>query len=343
MTIPDTYWLHLFLTQTSLSRSELFSIYERWGNWQEGWQQHLPGSGLNESREQQKLEQLKIQLVSYNDSEYPELLREIPDFPLLLYYRGTLPESSSASLGVVGTRRITTYGRSVTSTLVPILSRSGLIIVSGLAYGVDALAHELALDNQQTTIAILGSGLDESSIYPADHIFLATKIIEQGGAIISEYPPGTPALRHHFLARNRIIAGMTLGTLVTECALKSGALITARHALDYNRCVYAVPGPTYSPMSEGTNWLLKQGARIVTEASDVLSDLNFIITSPPSATTAYGLNEQRVLECMHLAPQSVDSLVIQTQLPTNTVSSILTVLEMNGTIKHLGNSLYQKT
>jgi DNA processing protein len=340
--MTDNFCLHALQKLTPVTRQEFFNIYQRYGSWQEAWDDNSSKVSFNIEAEVERLEKLGIRLLAYTDPDYPQLLREIPDFPLLLYYRGNLPKLDAATLGVVGTRRITTYGRSVTSNLVPPIARSGLIIISGLAYGVDALAHQLTLDAGGITLAVLGSGVDETSIYPRDHTFLAAKIIGQGGALLSEYPPGTPALRHHFLARNRIIAGLTLGTLVTECAQKSGALITARYALDYNRAVYGVPGPIYSPMSEGPNWLLSQGARAITKAADILEDLNFSVPETLSNTSTFSPNELRVLKCMHLAPQSIDSIIAQSQLSTSAVTTALTMLEMNGAIKHLGNSIYQK-
>ncbi len=342
MTLPDNYCLHALQKLTPATRQEFFNIYQRYGSWQEAWDENLSKVSFNIEDEIEYLEKLGVRLLAYTDYDYPPLLLEIPDFPLLLYYRGKLPQRDAATLGVVGTRRITTSGRSVTSSLVSPLARSGLVIISGLAYGVDAIAHQLTLDAGGTTLAVLGSGVDEASIYPRDHTFLATKIMEQGGALISEYPPGTPALRHHFLARNRIIAGFTLGILVTECAQKSGALITARYALDYNRAVYTVPGPIYAPMSEGPNWLLTQGARAITKAADVLEDLNFSVPPASQLAEPRSTSEKRVLECIHLAPQSIDSIIVQSQLSTSVVTTALTMLEMAGIIKHLGNSIYQK-
>jgi DNA processing protein len=176
-------------------------------------------------------------------------------------------------LAVVGARDSTPYGESVISHLLPPLINRGITITSGLAYGIDAMAHTETVRTHGRTIAVVAGGLDEKSLYPQAHLYLSRKILRNNGAIISEYPPGTPALKHHFIARNRIISGLSMGTLIIECKQKSGALITARYALEQNRNIYAVPGSILTPHSAGPNQLIQQGATPVTCAGDILQDL----------------------------------------------------------------------
>jgi len=226
---------------------------------------------INPDREWEKLEKLGIKVMTIREKEYPKLLKEIYSPPALLYIKGNLPENLDFTLAVVGTRKITTYGQQITPEIVKDLARANLIIVSGLALGIDALAHQSCLEAGGKTIAVLGSGLD--LIYPVANRQLADKIIENG-AIISEYPLGTQPLKQHFPARNRIISGSSLGTLVIEGDRDSGSLITARCALEQNREVFAVPGSVYNQASVGPNNLIKMGAKPVTAAHDVLEALN---------------------------------------------------------------------
>ncbi|EKD43273.1 MAG: hypothetical protein ACD_72C00371G0001, partial [uncultured bacterium] len=218
----------------------------------------------------QNLEKENIKTVSLGDGDYPMLLSEITDPPHTLFYRGTLPAVELATLAVVGTRRMTTYGKMVCEDLVTPLARQGVVIVSGLALGIDGVAHSSALAANGITIAVLGSGIDRQHVFPSTHKQLSEKIISTGGAIISEYPPGFLPTQYSFPARNRIIAGLSLGTLVIEAPIKSGALITSRCALDYNREVMAVPHAITSPTGAGPNNLLKFGAKMVTEPNDIL-------------------------------------------------------------------------
>ena len=196
-----------------------------------------------------------------------------------LYYCGTLPDDASkAVVAVVGTRRPTPYGTEVTFEIAYKLARAGAIIISGLAFGIDATAHRAALEAGGTTIAVLAGGLDD--IYPRSHRKLAQQIVDSGGAIISEYPPGTPAHKHHFLARNRLISGLSQSVIITEAAERSGALSTINHALDQNKDIYAVPGPITSALSAGPNNLIQQGAAPITNLNTLLDQLH--IAEAPS-------------------------------------------------------------
>src|SRR5581483_7263662 len=267
---------------------------------------------------------------------------EIPKFPPILYFKGSL-SADELCVAVVGTRQITNYGRAVIPRLVEPLVDAGACVVSGMAFGVDSAAHEIVVKKGRRTIAVLGGGLDEKSLYPRHHAFLAENILSAGGALLSEYPIGTPNFKQNFVARNRIISGLSVATLIIECDLKSGTLITAKHALDQNRQVYAVPGPIYSPQSAGPNNLLKMGAKAVTAAADILEDLN-LETLPQQQQTqsAFGdsAEESALLKLLSFEPLIINELIKQSGLNPAQVTSALTFLEMKGRIKNLGGQQY---
>jgi DNA processing protein len=298
---------------------------------------------INLEQEQEKLEANGIKLLTFKDSSYPKLLLQIPKFPPLLYYRGKMDESEELCLAVVGTRMITTYGKMVVPQLVEPLVNSGITIVSGMAFGVDSTAHDVCIKNNNRTIAVLGGGLDDVSLYPKHHQLLAQRILDAGGALISEYPIGTPNFKQNFVARNRIISGLSMATIVIECDLESGTLITARHALDQNRQVYAVPGPIYSPQSQGPNNLLKMGAKPVTKAEDVLEDLNLkTLPQQQSVQSSFGdsKEETTVLKLLNHQPVIINELIKQSGLDAGAVTSALTFLEMKGKVRNLGGQQY---
>ncbi len=222
-----------------------------------------------------RLERLGINTISAEEETYPKLLKEIEDRPPVLYVKGREIDQifSGKAVAVVGTRKVTDYGRQVTEIITRGLVKAGLVVVSGLARGVDKIAHETTINNKGKTIAVLGGGLD--LIYPPEHQGLAKRIVESGGAIISEFPLGTPAIAGNFPTRNRIISGLSLGVLVTEAAEKSGSLITASRAAEQGREVFAVPGPITSPFSAGTTELIKKGAKAVTGIGDILAELEY--------------------------------------------------------------------
>ncbi len=304
---------------------------------------HLQNLNIDEALNQ--LTQEQINLLSFTDTDYPQLLSEIPQAPPLLYYRGALGPSDELMVAIVGTRKISTYGRSIVPDFTIELAQSGITIVSGLAFGVDALAHQICVDNNFRTIAVVGSGIDTKSVYPKQHQYLSEQIIATGGAIISEYPPGTPAYKQHFIARNRIISGMSTGTLVVEANLKSGALITARHALDQDRSVYAIPGPIYAEGSQGPHSLIRMGAQLVTKAGDILGDLN--ITDDTTATSInladFTPDQQLILEQLSFEPKNIDEIIQSIELDASTVTAILTLLEMKGVIRNIGAQQYVLT
>ena len=296
---------------------------------------------LNE--EIKKLEQEQITLLSINDSNYPQMLREIPNAPALLYVKGNMQTPDEICLAVVGTRKISNYGRTVTPLLLEPLIATGVTIVSGLAFGIDSLAHNLCCHTGKRTIAILGGGLDNRTLYPKEHQLLADEILKAGGALLSEYPPGTPPLKHHFLARNRILSGISLGTLVVECNLKSGSLITAQYALEQNRQLFAVPGPIYSEGSRGPNNLIKMGAKLVTNAADILQDLNLeTLPEQRQSQNLLGDNplETQILKTLSFEPININELIKILEMDTGSVTASLTFLEMKGKVKNLGGQQY---
>jgi DNA processing protein len=297
---------------------------------------------VNLEMEMQKLEAEGIKLLSAQDSNYPQLLLEIPHYPPLLYYKGRMDIPDELCIAVVGTRKITNYGRTVGPSIIQPLIEAGVTVVSGLAYGVDSQMQQLAVKARRRTIAILGGGLDDKSFYPKQHLYLAQEILNNRGAIISEYPPGTPPLKQNFVLRNRIIAGMCVGTVIIECALKSGSLITARVALDQNRTVYAVPGSVYNEMSKGPNNLIKMGAKAITEADDILDDLNLKPAKRKLQAPAVGDNEveTRILQQLSLEPMLIDDIIKQTALDASDVTAALVFLEIKGKVRNLGAQQY---
>jgi DNA processing protein len=288
-----------------------------------------------------EVERHGLSVARQSDPAYPPLLKETYDAPMLLFYRGRLPSAEDQTLAVVGTRSFSAYGKAATITLVRELAGAGLAIVSGLARGVDALAHETTLEVGGRTIAVLGSGLDDASVYPREHVRLAGRIVAGGGAVLSEYPPGVGPERHHFPERNRIIAGLSLGTLVVEAPETSGALITAKIALDYNREVLAVPGSIFERTAAGTNELLKLGARLVTAPADVLDALQ-LEARPTARHDARDLTdaERAILAALAGDPRHVDDLAAATALAAATLLSTLSLLELKGAVKDVGGKHY---
>ena len=282
----------------------------------------------------------QITLITRVDEDYPQPLAQIPDPPLVLYIKGSLPQKFERMLGVVGTRKPTSYGREITVKLVSELVGSGIIVVSGLARGIDSVAHRTTLGNGGVTIAVLGCGVD--IVYPPEHKSLYTEIIEKGGAIISEVPPGQLVARGLFPARNRIISGLARGVLVTEGAEDSGSLITARLAAEQGRDVFAVPGPINSYLSAGPVKLLKQGAKLVTSAADILEELDLPVHTQSNKISHQDLSleAQKILAALENGIATFDAIVVETQLQTTEVSSMLTMMELQGILKSTGDGKY---
>lgn len=276
------------------------------------------------------------------DLSYPSLLAEIPAPPPVLYYRGELLETDHTAVAIVGTRRMTSYGREMTARLAGDLARAGVTIVSGLARGVDGIAHQAALDAGGRTIAVLGSGINR--IYPPEHRNLATRIAEQG-AMLSDYLPDTPPDGVNFPPRNRIISGLSLGVVVVEAPDRSGALITVDFAADQGRDVFAVPGPATASNSAGTNRLIREGARLVRSADDVLEDLQIRRNASEIATQqALPLdeNERRLLAVLTSVPQHIDDIAALTDSTVADVSGRLMMLELQGLVRNTGAQHYAR-
>ncbi len=318
---------------------------------------HLKASGLGEKTAQkmffakkdihpelewEKLKAAHIHLISLKDSHYPSLLKEIFHPPYILYYRGHLDIFQLPSIAIVGARKCTSYGSQIAQKLAQELVQSGVIVVSGMALGIDSFAHFGALEKQGKTIAVLGNGLDDTSIAPRTNFNLSRQIIEKG-ALLSEYPLETSASPLTFPARNRIIAGLTQGTIVIEAGIKSGALITAKMALEYNREVFAIPGSIFSPQSLGTNNLIRQGAKLVTSLKDILEELKFtqkfsLKKSPLKKPT--NQTEETILKTISNEPIHIDKIAKLVKLQTADINAILSLMEIKGWIKNVGGQNY---
>ena len=279
-------------------------------------------------------------VIALGDPRYPPALLQTADPPLLLYAQGRFELLQATSLAVVGSRNPTPQGRENATAFAAHLSRAGMTIVSGLALGIDGAAHSGALEGAASTIAVVGTGLDR--VYPRRHRELAHRIAAEG-LLLSEYPPGTPPLAENFPIRNRIIAGLTRGTLVVEAALQSGSLITARLAVEAGRDVFAIPGSIHSPQSRGCHALIKQGAKLVDRAEDILEELRL----PSPAASASPDAEVRakkdpVLEALGYDPVTLDALVARTGWPAAELNVHLLELELEGRVARLPGQLFQR-
>ena len=295
--------------------------------------------------ELERLERHKVVAYTWHDPEYPARLRQIDDMPPVLYVKGTLKPEDEISLAVVGTRKATTYGREVTREFVRDLVPAGLTITSGLALGIDTIAHHAALQAAGRTIAVLGSGVD--IIYPTKNVDLSREIADNG-ALISDYPIGIPPLKEHFPRRNRIMSGISLGTLVIEGNEKSGALITARQALDQNREVFAVPGSALAERSRGPNLLIQRGeAKLVLHAEDILQELNMPQGDKqlnlPSTPEPVDEEQAAVLRLLSHSPVHIDEIYRASGMSMPEVSSTLTMLELNDLVRQVGGMRYTLT
>ncbi len=283
-------------------------------------------------------------IITLFDETYPAKLKELPDAPLILYVRGDIDYLMQPQLAMVGSRNPTAAGRNTAREFARHLSNAGITITSGLAIGIDGASHEGALQGLAGTVAVVAHGLD--IIYPAQHQKLAQQITEHG-AVISEMPIGTQPQRGLFPRRNRLISALTLGTLVVEAAQKSGSLITARYAIEQNREVFAIPGSIHNPMAKGCHQLIRQGAKLVETASDILEELCI----PCQQTTSYPKkpekntqenrkdthqaldpDHQKLLKCLAYEPASIDELVLRSHFTAAEVASMLLIMELEGTI-----------
>jgi len=295
---------------------------------------------LNPDAEVARLKQCGIQALTVDDERYPARLREAPDGPAVLYVRGALPSDSTPHVAVVGTRRPTAYGRQATAELVEGLVDRGIVIVSGLAIGIDTIAHRETLERDGTTVAVLASGLD--LVYPAENLALAQRVVARG-ALVSEYPLGVKPRPESFLLRNRIMSGLSLGVVVVEAGDRSGALRTAHAAVDQNRDVFAVPGSIFSTQSRGTNRLIQEGAKLVTSVDDILEELGIETAArescPPLPAQADAV-QVRLLAAMGATPVHADDLARELTLPSGDVSAALALLELQGLVQNVGSMQY---
>lgn len=297
-------------------------------------------TALSLDAEMEKLSKNHVDAYTWNDPVYPARLKEIYDFPPVLYKRGSLTEEDEWAVAVVGTRRPTAYGAQVAEQLSRELARNKITVVSGLARGIDSIAHKAALDAGGRTVAVTGCGLD--IVYPSEHLKLAQTII-QHGCLMSEYPLGTKPKAENFPRRNRILSGICLGVLVIEGSETSGALLTAKYAVEQNREVFSVPGSILSPNSRGTNKLIQQGAKLVLTVQDILEELN--LTAVPAQLemkAAVPADEVESLLLKHLShePVHVDEVRRQTALPISTVSGTLAIMELKGMVRQVGGMNY---
>lgn len=303
---------------------------------------------LNEARQTfdldqyaQRVESSGVGVVTWDDVDYPDLLREIPAAPPLIFLRGQLEPIDRWAVAVVGTRRLSAYGRQVTRDLVSGLVANGITIVSGLARGIDAIAHRTALEDGGRTIAVMASGIDK--VYPPEHRDLARDIVAGHGALVTDYPFGAEPESNHFPARNRLISGLSLGVVIIEAGEKSGALITARFALEQNREVFAVPGNIHSPVSIGTNRLIQQGGKLVMRVEDILEELNLKMVSEQAVAKVMlpeTAEEAALISQLSSQPVHVDELGRLTGMPVSLVSSTLTMMELKGMVQQVGGMNY---
>lgn len=277
-----------------------------------------------------------MDIIKLKPEEFPSQLLEIPQPPKTLYIRGSMPDLDLTYLAVVGSRNYTSYGKDICEKLIKGLQGYPIVIVSGLALGIDSIAHRTALNVGLKTIAFPGSGLDDKVIYPKTNIFLAKEIIENGGCLISEFEPNFISTLYSFPQRNRLMAGMSKAVLIIEAEEKSGTLITARLALDYNKDVLAVPGSAFSSNSNGTNWLIKQGATPITKSEDILEALGFKIEKPElSDEEKYAdcsIEEIMVINLLR-EPRERDDLIREMKMDIAEANALLSIMELKELIK----------
>ncbi len=296
---------------------------------------------INLDQEFERVSKAGARVLTWDDAEYPPLLRALPEAPFVLYVKGQLTESDRTwTVAIVGTRKASAYGRQAAETLAADLARSGVTVVSGLALGIDAAAHEAALKAGGRTIGVLACGIDQ--VYPPSHVKLAARIVEQG-ALLTETPVGSPPEAGNFPARNRIISGLSLGTIVVEAGETSGALITADRALEQGREVFAVPGNIFARSSLGTNKLLKEGATLITGAQDVLEALNLQLVAQHTEVRAQvpeDATEAQLFALLSAEPTHIDAIVRESGLPVAQVSSTLALMELKGSVRQVAGMQY---
>lgn len=284
---------------------------------------------------------MKINQISPSENKFTQQLVNLYKAPKTLFYRGELPSAKIKSVAIVGARKPTNYGKEVAEKIAAELARAGVVIVSGMALGIDGIAHNAALDANGKTIAVLANGVDY--FYPRTHESLGQKIINSGGTVLSEYPNGTPALPHQFLERNRIVSGLADAVIVVEAALRSGTLSTANHALEQGKDVFAVPGNITSKLSEGCNNLIKCGAHPLTCAQDIFDILYPNDKLDKQAKILLGTNNEEtlILELISKDIFSSADLLQKSKLSVSDFNQAITMLEINGQIKSSGTNSWR--
>lgn len=285
------------------------------------------------------LNNFSIKQIDTTSPDFPKALKSLAGMPEVLYYRGNIKLLNEKCFAIVGTRKPTDYGKSVALSFTNGLAKSDLVIVSGLALGIDSLAHQSCISENGKTIAVLGSGLDEQCFYPKENLKLAKQILEKNGCLISEYPTGTKGALYTFPQRNRIIAGLSMGVLVVEAKIKSGALITANYAKQYKKQIFAIPNSIYTQTSKGCNFLIKNGAKLVETSNEILETLGMnkkvetqnLFTSP---------QEKIIADILQNGPLHIDKIIETTKMPSQAVSGIICIMELENKIKNLGGNVY---
>jgi DNA processing protein len=351
------YWIGFNLIK-GIGAVRMQALIQHFGDLEDAWKAKpadLAQAGLGlkvierivQAREQvdlekvwKKIESQNIHIMTWEDEAYPQRLKEIDQPPPVLYLRGDYLPDDLFAVAIVGTRRATPYGRQITEELASFLATHGITVVSGLARGIDAIAHQTALKAGGRTIGVLGSGVDK--IYPPEHRALADKMIESG-AIVSDYAPGTPPDATNFPPRNRIISGLSLAVVVIEAGETSGALITAEFAAEQGREIFAVPGSILAPQSKGTNKLIQNGALPLLSVNDLMQALDLTRMGDQKAARKIipaDETEARLMSVLSLEPLHVDEIRNQTELPIEKVSATLALMELKGMVRQVGGMNY---
>lgn len=285
---------------------------------------------------------MTIQEVKITDKDYPAAIKKLTDAPRVLYYIGALAAASAPCVAVVGTRRPTDYGHQAALKISGELADAGVTVVSGLAPGIDTFAHQACVEQNKPTIAVLGTGLSETAIYPQQNVQLARHIVESGGCLISEYPPTQPGLPHQFPQRNRIVVALSMAVVVVEAKEKSGSLITARLAQEQQKKLLAVPGQIYTLNAQGPNRLIKAGATLIEGAQDVLDVLSieprFAAREPQNA--AENSEQLAIFTALQEGNLPIDGIIKATNLPAPIIAATLAEMEISGKIRNLGGNTY---
>ena len=320
------------------SYPKLKKTWDRFQNWEGAWKEEKTNRPDPEE-EWKKLGDLGIDLILQNDPRYPRFLKEIPLAPFGIYVLGDLNYSEPA-VAIVGTRAATPQGKELAKNFADKLSSAGITIISGLALGIDECAHRGAVENNKKTIAVLGTPIDY--IYPRQNQKLAEKILETGGAIISEFPIGQKYLPSNFLARNRIISGLSNGILIIEAPERSGSLATARFALDQNREIFVIPGNITSKNYQGSNGLIKAGANLVTDPKDILDFFNIAAEDISPSINNLAREEIKIIQALRGANEklSAERLIVETDLDIGQLNKSLATLTIKGIIKEMNGKYY---